>query len=253
MSYSYPLYKSYKFLLTATSDDDAEMMVYPKINEKLPAYAVIINNQNFHDRTKNRSGSEKDVQILKQLDKLNISFEHTLTDLTADEMVGALTFLANKNPEVPDMGTGIGALKLLNLSEEDIKELKNTDEIKGILRINRKSLKSFNNYSCLMVFILTHGSDDGALVGIDSKPTTVENLSKIFYSEQCKELESKPKIFVIQACRGKQTDVQTDQIGDKDHDDQKLKHDQTDSEFAYTQIHNHVVLYANFDDLIHYL
>ena len=74
------------------------MTEYSKIQKKLPAYAVIINNQKF-GKEGDREGSDKDVAKLLELQDLNISFEHILTDLTAKEVIGALKFLATRNPE----------------------------------------------------------------------------------------------------------------------------------------------------------
>lgn len=201
------------------------MMDYPKINKKCPAYAIIINNQYFVKTSANRDGSDKDVKSIKQLKSLNISFEHTLTDLTADEMVGALTFLATKDSETISIpGHGIGALKLLNFSKEQIEKVKGSvEKMKGILDTSGGKLKSFHSYSCLMVFILTHGSNDGVLKGRDLNEIPVEKLSEIFNSERCKDLAGKPKIFFIQACRGANLDelkADDDANNDDDKDDQ---------------------------------
>ena len=48
-----------------------------------------------------------------------------------------------------------------------------------------------------MVFILTHGAGDGVLKGQDSSDTTVKELSEIFNSEQCEDLQKKPKLFLF--------------------------------------------------------
>ena len=199
------------------------MTNYQKITKALPAYGIIINNQQF-DKESYRYGSEKDVNsITKQLKSLHIYFEHTLTDLTADEMVGALKFLATKDPDsLLTEGNGKGALKLFKASEKDIKSLRNTDEIRGSLKTQKNPLKGFENYSCLMVFILTHGSQDGKLLGRDSSTTTVKELAEIFNSEKCKDLRGKPKIFFIQACRGKNLDeMKADDSRDQDSDEDK--------------------------------
>ena len=182
---------------TSDADTGGEMTNYQKIAKNYPAYAIIINNQKFEKESNNRGGSEKDVKIIKQLKQINISIEHTLTDLTAEEMVGALKYLATKNPNsVSTLDNGKGALKLLKIPEEEIESYKNIDEIKGGLRSQKKCLKSFEKFSCLMVFILTHGSPGGILKGQDFSNTTVEELAEIFNSEQCEELQKKPKIFL---------------------------------------------------------
>ena len=200
-----------------TSDDTGgEMTNYKKIAEGSPAYAIIINNQKFSKG--NRDGSEKDVKSIKQLKQINISVEHTLTDLTADEMVGALKYLATKDPEsVSTLDNGKGALKLLNTSKEEINCYENIEQIKGGLKGKKNHLKGFERFSCLMVFILTHGSEGGVLKGRDSTETHVEELAKIFNSEQCEDLRNKPKLFFIQACRGGSVDeMGFDHSGDQE-------------------------------------
>ena len=188
------------------------MTEYSKIQKKLPAYAVIINNQKF-GKEGDREGADKDVDKLLELKGLNISFEHVLTDLTAKEIIGALKFLATRNPrDIHSEENGKGALKLLEFSEEDIKELENIGEMRGALKT--KKLQKFDKFSCLMVFLLTHGSKDDELVCLNSTTTTVEELSEIFNSENCQDLKGMPKIFFIQACRGEHQ-MEADQPNDK--------------------------------------
>ena len=193
------------FLIASSGADvEPEMQKYSKIKENLPAYAVIINNQHFNNEKYNRDGADKDVDRLETLDCLNISFEHTLKDLTADEMNGALKFLATKDPnDIKNIEEGKGALKLLGKSEKDAQIFTDLNKIQGALYFGKDGLKEFGDYSCLMVFILTHGADNGKLFGRNLEHTTVEKLSKYFDSKQCKALAGKPKIFFIQACRGK--------------------------------------------------
>ena len=71
----------------------------------------------------------------------------------------------------------------------------------------RQTLKTVSDidhtmFDCLLVAILTHG-DDGKLYGTDSESIPVEDLTKLFYNNQCPSLVGKPKIFFLQACRGK--------------------------------------------------
>ena len=69
------------------------------------------------------------------------------------------------------------------------------DELTEISKIDHKK------YDCLMVAILTHG-EKGKLYGTDDKSILVEDLTKLFYGDQCPSLVGKPKIFILQACRG---------------------------------------------------
>ena len=61
------------------------------------------------------------------------------------------------------------------------------------------------NYDCLLIAILTHGTQ-GKLYGVDCKSILVESLTKLFYGDQCPSLVGKPKVFILQACRGKKLD-----------------------------------------------
>jgi hypothetical protein len=55
--------------------------------------------------------------------------------------------------------------------------------------------------SCLVVAILTHGIN-GELYGVDGKLVKVEDLTSYFDGTRCPTLAGKPKVFILQACRG---------------------------------------------------
>ena len=59
---------------------------------------------------------------------------------------------------------------------------------------------------CLIVAILTHGGKGGSLYGVDGRLVEVETLAKFFTGRKCPSLVGKPKLFFIQACRGKKHD-----------------------------------------------
>jgi hypothetical protein len=59
----------------------------------------------------------------------------------------------------------------------------------------------FSNYSCFACFIMSHGDSHGAVYGIDWNTVDLErDIVSIF--RECKQLEGKPKLFFVQACRG---------------------------------------------------
>ena len=49
--------------------------------------------------------------------------------------------------------------------------------------------------------VLSHG-EKGAVYGEDGEPVTIEHLETIFDGNHCKQLATKPKVFLIQACQG---------------------------------------------------
>ncbi|XP_041128940.1 caspase-14-like isoform X2 [Polyodon spathula] len=77
-------------------------------------------------------------------------------------------------------------------AEEILKTVKNfRDEINN----------SKENISCCFVITASHG-DLGAIYGSDSERVELNSIFKLFRNDQCPKLQSKPKVFIIQACRG---------------------------------------------------
>lgn len=78
-----------------------------------------------------------------------------------------------------------------------------------------------SQHDSVVVFIGTHGEKD-RVFGSDDKPLPIDKIQSIFIKS--KELVGKPKIFFIQACRGKEkpecSRVQGD--GDSDDDDESF-------------------------------
>lgn len=65
--------------------------------------------------------------------------------------------------------------------------------------------KDFSKYDCLVCVILSHGSKDG-IYGTDDEVINLDAITSIYRRDECPSLEGKPKIFLIQACRGNQRD-----------------------------------------------
>lgn len=63
------------------------------------------------------------------------------------------------------------------------------------------SKKDFSRYGCLVICLLSHGTE-GAIEGIDSRKVNINNLKYKFTLEKCPDLYGKPKIFIVQACQG---------------------------------------------------
>lgn len=63
-----------------------------------------------------------------------------------------------------------------------------------------------NGYDAFVCCILTHGTK-GQVFGIDWKSLEIVKIRGLFEEHVCKGLAQKPKIFLIQACRGDDTDL----------------------------------------------
>lgn len=105
-------------------------------------------------------------------------------------------------------------------TDEDVKSLKNSAKILGfeevlvyddltknkifeILESKRNENHSEND--CFVCVILTHGGDEDYLYADDEKYKLTE-VAKFYEADQCPSLAGKPKLFLVQACRGKKGD-----------------------------------------------
>ncbi|XP_070598139.1 caspase-2 isoform X1 [Erythrolamprus reginae] len=68
--------------------------------------------------------------------------------------------------------------------------------------------------SCIISF-LSHGIE-GGVYGVDGKLLQLQEIFSLFDNANCPNLQNKPKMFFIQACRGDETDRGVDQIDGND-------------------------------------
>ena len=127
------------------------------------------------------------------------------------------------NPE-PRLGTDVDATALVKLFTylgfltKCYKDLK-ADDMRKILK--EVADLDHKNYDCLLVAVLTHGGVEilpaevfkssyaslEVLRGTDHKSIQVSELVTFFTGSHEHSLNEKPKIFFLQACRGKATDL----------------------------------------------
>ncbi|NWV09620.1 CASP6 protein, partial [Ptilonorhynchus violaceus] len=91
-----------------------------------------------------------------------------------------------------------------DLKEEDV-----------LQKIREASMDDHSNADCFVCVFLSHGEDDHVYAH-DAK-IKIETITDMFKGDKCRSLAGKPKIFIIQACRG-----------DK-HDDPVIAYDSIDS------------------------
>ena len=67
------------------------------------------------------------------------------------------------------------------------------------------SKEDHSNNDCLLVAVMSHGTNDGEIHAADYK-YPIQELWEKFLGDNCRSLMGKPKLFFIQACRGNMTD-----------------------------------------------
>ena len=85
----------------------------PEINKDKPAYAMIFDNEHFHDGDKHTGTEEVFVHLRRTLKELLFFMNmHVIEDLTVEEMKGALKVLGEPNLESLSDQERRGAIKL---------------------------------------------------------------------------------------------------------------------------------------------
>ncbi|XP_071507790.1 caspase-3-like [Diadema antillarum] len=82
------------------------------------------------------------------------------------------------------------------------------EEITKELHSLKDEIKNF--HTSVVVVLMSHGTDEG-ISGTDNEAVQMKEIKEVFSGRNCPQLNGKPKIFFIQACRGgKLTQLATD-------------------------------------------
>ncbi|XP_073909995.1 caspase-14 isoform X1 [Castor canadensis] len=68
--------------------------------------------------------------------------------------------------------------------------------------------------SCAFVVLMAHG-EEGLLKGEDGKMVKLDDLFEVLNNKNCRNLRAKPKVYIVQACRGEHRDLGETIGGDK--------------------------------------
>ena len=71
-------------------------------------------------------------------------------------------------------------------------------EIVGVF--NGLQERNFSEHDSFVCCILSHGQE-GKIIGSDSRPIELDDITSLFTADKCPTLSGKPKMFFIQACR----------------------------------------------------
>ena len=66
--------------------------------------------------------------------------------------------------------------------------------------------KDYSDYDAFVCIIMSHGKERDFIEGVKGRKISIEDLMSEFKRKKCPTLAKKPKIFIIQACRGPEND-----------------------------------------------
>lgn len=74
-----------------------------------------------------------------------------------------------------------------------------SDKMKAVFK--QVSARCINKHDSLIVILLSHGTESG-IFGVDCLEVPMHDILTYFDNRNCKQMMGKPKVFIIQACRG---------------------------------------------------
>uniref|UniRef100_G3PZL5 Caspase-6 n=1 Tax=Gasterosteus aculeatus aculeatus TaxID=481459 RepID=G3PZL5_GASAC len=104
----------------------------------------------------------------------------------------------------------------------DVRAYDNLKQEEVLNKINEAAEENHSDSDCFLLVFLSHGENDQVYT-YDGK-ISVQDITSLFKGDKCKSLVGKPKIFILQACRG-----------DK-HDDPVTACDAVDSELKTNEV-----------------
>ncbi|XP_026189032.1 caspase-9 [Mastacembelus armatus] len=103
------------------------------------------------------------------------------------------------------------------------------------LALSALSKKDHSLYDCCVVIMLSHGTEvshsrfPGAVYGVDGQCVPVQQVTNYLNGQHCPSLQSKPKLFFIQACGGDERDMGFEVSPDEVEPSIRGADDQTDA------------------------
>ena len=76
--------------------------------------------------------------------------------------------------------------------------------------------KDHSEFDAFVFIIMSHGGDKDVIQGVDGRYIQIEHLMCEFKADNCRTLRNKPKLFIIQTCRGSFQSTPTSDMGDAD-------------------------------------
>ncbi|XP_017263180.1 caspase-6 [Kryptolebias marmoratus] len=104
--------------------------------------------------------------------------------------------------------------RLVELNFE-VRTFDNYKQVEVLDKIHEAAVEDHSDADCFLLAFLSHGEDDHVFT-YDGK-ISIQEITSLFKGDKCKTLAGKPKIFIIQACRGDKHDVPVAPFDDVDN------------------------------------
>ncbi|XP_054875862.1 caspase-6-like [Poeciliopsis prolifica] len=87
----------------------------------------------------------------------------------------------------------------------DVRSYDNYTQVNVLEKIHEAAKDDHSDADCFLLAFLSHGEDDH-VYAYDGK-ISLKTITDMFRGDKCQSLVGKPKIFVVQACRGEQHEI----------------------------------------------
>lgn len=102
-----------------------------------------------------------------------------------------------------------------------------------------------SKFDAFVFVIMSHGGNNDALGGVDGRPLNIEDVMMEFKAIHCPSLQNKPKVFLIQCCRGTTTEFISPANRHSDICVPTFQHDSTLAKGASPQEADFLLAYAS--------
>lgn len=110
--------------------------------------------------------------------------------------------------------------------------------------------KDHTQYDAFVCIIMSHGTSGDKIMGVDGRTIAIEDLMSEFNAVRCPSLTNKPKIFLVQACRGSEEGEfpgpNDQQIADNIFSDSTLSRSRLPKESDFLLAYSSVPGYVSF-------
>ncbi|XP_045142802.1 caspase-3 isoform X2 [Echinops telfairi] len=153
--------------------------------------------------------------------------------------MGLCIIINNKNfhsstKMAPRSGTDVDAAELRKTFGTLKYEVRNKNDLSReemVTLMRGVSEEDHSKRSSLVCVLLSHG-DEGVIYGTDG-PVDLKKLTRFFRGDNCRSLAGKPKLFIIQACRGTDLDCGIETDSAIDDDDMACQKIPVEADFLY--------------------